>query len=531
MSYNNVMTKRKQPVTRILTPTLNDRTAGILIHPTSLPSRFVIGDLGPSSLHFIDFLSKAGLRWWQMLPVGPIGAGDSPYQCYSAFAGNPLLISPELLQRDGLLTPGDLQKRFVSPRGTVDYAHARSFKDLMLRRAHHRFLKSPGTLHRQLIGFRRRESWWLEDYALFNALRIAEGDDWTGWPTDIRRRDPLAMRRVKRELAQDIDFFAFREWIFTSQWSALKRYAAGQGVGLIGDIPIFVSPGSCDVWANPALFQLKNNGDPKVVAGVPPDYFSKTGQRWGNPHYDWNALRRSGYRWWIDRFRQNLKYFDVVRLDHFIGFVRYFEIPGDAPTAERGRYRPGPAADFFRVVLRALQKKGSTSSPFIAEDLGVVTPEVKALRDQFSLPGMKVLQFAFGLDPEAANYQPHAYPQNSVVYTGTHDNDTTLGWFHDKASPSSTRSQKAIREETEFTLRYLNCSGKDISWAMIRAAFASPAHTAIVPMQDFLNLGSSARMNRPGVAEGNWNWRMSPSALTSALSSKIRVLAETYARI
>ena len=306
----------------------------------------------------------------------------------------------------------------------------------------------------------------------------------------------------------------------------MRRYSAGRGIGLIGDIPIFAAPNSADVWANPEIFKLKADGTPAVVSGVPPDYFAKTGQRWGNPHYRWDVLKRQGYRWWIERFQQTLSYFDAARLDHFIGFVRSYEIQGDAPTAEKGKYRSGPGESFFKTVIRKLGH-----APFIAEDLGVLTPAVKRLRDHFEFPGMRVLQFAFGNDPEARNYQPHNYPGNCVVYTGTHDNDTTAGWFREKTSAASARSKADIEKERRFTLEYLHSDGKAIPWDMIRAAQASVGHTVIIPMQDVLGLGSDARMNLPGTSTGNWAWRMEEKQITPSLIKRLRELAEVYGRV
>jgi 4-alpha-glucanotransferase len=491
----------------------------MLLHPTSLSTRYVIGDLGPAAYGFIDFLSASGLRWWQMLPIGPVGPEGSPYQSYSAFAGNAQLISPDLLLRAHWIRPEDAEEGYATPSALVDFKRAAIFKDQLLRKAFKRFQRL-GTSHDywELKTFQKTEAWWLKDYTFFCALRTyLKEEDWTRWPALLRLRQRKAMAQIRQTLVHETDFFAFQEWVFTRQWNALRAYAAQRGIGFIGDIPIFVAPGSCDVWAHPDIFQLRANGRPRVVAGVPPDYFSKTGQRWGNPHYRWETLKKQHYPWWMDRFKKNLAHFDIVRLDHFIGFIRFYEIPGDAPTAEKGRYKKGPGADFFRTVLRALSAEDCP--PFIAEDLGVVTPDVKRLRDTFRLPGMKVLQFAFGADPEAKNYQPHAYPKNCVAYTGTHDNDTTVGWFKNSFS------------ERSFTLRYLNCRRQDIHWAMIRAAFASAANTAIAPLQDFLGLGSKARMNRPGTAQGNWGWRMSPHVLTTTLAKKIRVLSETFGRI
>lgn len=516
---------------RLEPPTLQTRASGLLLHPTSLPNQFPIGDMGSCAFRFMDALANAGQRWWQMLPVGPAGPGHSPYQATSAFAGEPLLVSLEAFVQHGWLDEQDIAN---APKPTrtdrVDFDAAIAFKEPLLRKAfrrHHAHASASVRTARK--AFERSQSKWLDDYALYAALASTlHENEWTRWESGLRLREKQALSAARRDLADEIDFHKFIQWQFVAQWQALRKYGAERGIGLIGDVPIFVAPGGADVWANPALFQLRADGSPKVVAGVPPDYFSKTGQRWGNPHYDWAALKRQRYSWWVDRFRMTLMYFDAVRLDHFIGFVRYYEVPGDAPTAEKGRYRKGPGADFFDSVLKQLKAR---SVPFIAEDLGTVTPEVKALRDQFSLPGMKVLQFAFGKDPEARAYQPHSYPTNAVVYTGTHDNDTTVGWFEDKESSSSTRSKADIDEERAFTLRYLNSDGREIHWDMIRVALASPANTAIFPIQDVLGLNSEARMNRPGVAEGNWDWRLTEGQLSEKEIARLRELSETYARI
>jgi 4-alpha-glucanotransferase len=518
-------------LSRMSAPTLCTRASGILLHPASLPNAFLIGDMGPSAMRFVDFLAAAGQRWWQMLPVGPTGPGHSPYQATSAFAGNPLLISLETLADHGWLSPSDLSHPPATLRGDrIVYEEAAAFKDPLLRKAFRAFDTRASREHRRAFRlFCHLQKGWLEDYALYTAIASHSNElDWTRWAPELRRRERSTMAAAKRQLSSELNYQRFLQWQFVSQWQKLRRYAAQRGIGFIGDVPIFVAPHSADVWAHPELFQLRADGSPRVVAGVPPDYFSRTGQRWGNPHYRWDVLRRQKYRWWVERFRMTLQYFDAVRLDHFIGFVRYYEVPGDAPTAEKGRYRSGPGKDFFKSLFKQLRVR---DVPFIAEDLGVVTPEVKALRDTFGLPGMRVLQFAFGRDPEAKNYLPHSYIQNCVAYTGTHDNDTTVGWFKDKASASSTRSMKEIKEEQAFTLRYLKSDGREIHWDMIRAAVSSVANTAIVPMQDVLGLGSDARMNRPGTAEGNWDWRLKKDQIDKTAARRLREMAETYGRI
>ncbi len=515
-------------------PTLNDRASGLLLHPTSLPNEYPIGDLGPAARNFADFLAQSGQRWWQMLPVGPAGPGNSPYQASSAFAGNPNLISPEMLRIEGFVTRSDATCRRSKNKNRVDYVAAGEFKQRLLRTAYERYRgRRTRKQSREFEEFTHDQNAWLEDFALFSVFSEKYGMAWNRWPNELRSRLPRALAKAQHELHDGLEYYRFVQWQFARQWRALKAFCGERGIGLIGDIPIFVSLDSADVWAHPELFKLRPDGKPQVVAGVPPDFFAKTGQRWGNPHYRWEAHARQNYRWWIDRLRQSLEYVDVVRLDHYIGFVRFYEIPGDALTAEKGRYRKGPGAEFFSAVTRALKSaklEGGTPPLFIAEDLGTVTPEVKALRDRFQLPGMKVLQFAFGKDPEARNYQPHRYAQNAVVYTGTHDNDTTVGWFNDKGSPSTTRSRGDIQEEKQFTLRYLHSNASAIHWDMIRAALSSVANTSIFPIQDVLGLGSEARMNQPGTPEGNWSWRMREGMLSKKLAKTLRRLTEVYER-
>lgn len=514
--------KKTRPAQTVATkmPSLQDRAGGVLLHLTSLPGPYAIGDMGPAAYSLADFLAFSGQRWWQMLPITPIGAGNSPYHSFSSFAGNTLLLSPDLLAKEGWLEPGDLPSLRRTSGGKVDYESARDVKRRCLWRAFERFeASSKPAARRALELFCLREAAWLEDYALFSALRFYHrGKEWSQWETDLRARNPKILAAARRDFARDRRYHQFVQWQFVRQWEALRRYAAERGIGLIGDIPIFVSPNSADVWSHQELFNLRPDGALPVVAGVPPDCFSKTGQRWGNPHYRWEAHKRQGYRWWIGRLRQTFRYFQAARIDHFIGFVRYYEVPADAPTAERGRYRPGPGADFFKAVFRRMGPV-----PLVAEDLGTVTPEVKALRDRFHLPGMKVLQFAFGKGPEAQEYRPHRYPRRAVVYTGTHDNDTTAGWF--------ARGRGDAEKERAFARRYLPSDGREIHWDMIRAAWMSVADTAIAPMQDLLGLGSEARMNRPGVPEGNWEWRLRPDALTADLARRLREMTETYGRI
>jgi len=457
------------------------RSAGVLLHPTSLPGPYGIGDLGPTALEWVDVLARAGQSWWQILPLGPTGFADSPYQSFSAFAGNPNLLSPDLLIQDGLLKKGDVPGANF-PAGHVDFGPVIRFKQGLLARAWEHFQASPPRPLRSAFDeFCTREASWLDDFALFMALKDAhEGSDWHTWDHDLVLRRPAAVDRTRRKLAGDVGRHRFGQFLFSRQWAAVKKYAASKGVRLIGDVPIFVSIDSADVWANPDLFQLDEERQPRVVAGVPPDYFSPTGQLWGNPHYDWARMKQTGYAWWVARLKHTLEQVDVVRLDHFRGFEAYWEVPAGEPTAENGRWVKAPGAELFKALKKALG-----GLPLIAEDLGLITPEVDALRKAFELPGMRVLQFAFS-NPDN-QFLPHHYEHNTVVYTGTHDNDTTVGWY-------KTMSEN----ERAFLKRYLPSVGSDIAWEMIRVAFSSVADYAIVPVQDLLCLGSEARMNFPG---------------------------------
>ncbi|HEY0839960.1 MAG TPA: 4-alpha-glucanotransferase, partial [Vulgatibacter sp.] len=453
-------------------PTLHSRASGILLHPTSLPGPFGCGDLGPAADRFAAWLEAAGQRWWQMLPVGPVGYGNSPYSALSAFAGNPLLLSPERLAADGY-DVGAPPPRFPDDR--VDFAAAIPWHRQMLEAA---FRSWEGASDPRFDRFCREQAHWLDDWALFMALKEARGGRaWFEWEEPLRDRWPDALAAQRRALAPELVRHRFVQWLFDREWERLRATCAAHGVGLIGDLPIFVAHDSADVWAHRELFFVDGRGQPSVVAGVPPDYFSRSGQRWGNPLYRWDALRESGYAWWLERLRQVLHRFDAIRLDHFIGFTRYWEIPGQDETAERGRWLPGPGDDFFRAAHDALGEL-----PLIAEDLGAVTPEVTALRDRFGLPGIRILQFAFGTDPQAPDFLPHNYPRNAVVYTGTHDNDTVEGWYRDPGGPGSQRTPQQAEKERRAAERYLGMEGcsphpgarvDGMHWAMIRAVLAS----------------------------------------------------------
>lgn len=492
-----------------------DRASGILLHPTSLPGSYGIGDIGPQAHHWIEFLSKTGCSLWQLLPLGPTGYGDSPYQCFSAFAGNFYLISPELLLRDGLLKPDDLAgaERFPSER--VDYGAIIPWKLALLEKAFVRFQTgSFPAIKSELARFQSDNSAWLEDFALFMALKDAHsGAPWPSWAAPLRGRHPEALESARQQHKLVIQSHIFRQFLFFRQWAFVRANAAKEGIRIIGDIPIFVAHDSADVWANPDLFYLDKLGKPTVVAGVPPDYFSATGQLWGNPLYRWDLHASTGYNWWLDRFRAVLKLVDFVRLDHFRGFAGYWEVPGAATTAVKGRWVPGPGKRFFTVVRESLG-----NLPIIAEDLGVITPDVVDLRDSFGLPGMKIFQFAFAATPEDP-FLPHNYPKNCVVYTGTHDNDTALGWY-----------QRVPQNETHFYRQYVDRDGSDVSWDMIRAVWSSVANFALAPMQDFLSLDNRARMNYPGNPSGNWTWRMPASATSEELCARIQKINYLYSR-
>jgi 4-alpha-glucanotransferase len=501
---------------------LNERGSGVLLHLTSLPGPYGNGDLGAEARRFAERLSAAGQRWWQMLPVGPPGAGNSPYSARSAFAGSPLLIDLEALAEDGLLTRRPAAPSLPSER--VDYAAAGAFRSAELRGAFASFRnrrKPPS-----FVAFLRRASAWVHDYALFSALRSANGGaPWNEWERDLRLRKPEVIGAARREFAAEIDFHLFEQWVFEEQWRSFKQHCNALGIGLIGDLPFYVSYDSADVWAHQELFELDREGNPTVVAGVPPDFFSKTGQRWGNPHYRWRTLRRTGYRWWIDRFQHDLRRFDVLRLDHFIGFWRTWQVPASALTAEKGTWAKGPRDELFEQLRRL---RGGRL-PLIAEDLGLVIPEVQALRDRFGLPGMKILQFAFGEDAQAHDFRPHNYPRRCVAYTGTHDNDTIVGWFRDRGGQERTARQAEI--ERRAALAYLGVSdGRDIHWRMIRCIHGSVAALAIAPMQDVLGLGSEARMNRPGTETGNWEWRMRSGAFAEPIRDRLAESSDLYDR-
>ena len=489
------------------------RSSGILLHPTSLAGPYGIGDLGPAAYSWLDWLAASGCSLWQVLPLGPTGYGDSPYQCFSAFAGNPYLVSPQALLDDGLLEPQDLADMPAWDERRVDFGRLYAWKPALLEKAFQRFLAGSGALKAEFEAFRAENALWLDDYSLFMAIKETHGGgSWDGWPVALRSRQPSAMQAARTSLASAVLRISFSQFLFFRQWKALRTYAHAKGIQIIGDIPIFVAFDSSDVWAHPDLFYLDESGKPTVVAGVPPDYFSPTGQLWGNPLYKWEVHRASGYSWWLERMRATLKLVDILRVDHFRGFAGYWEVPAGKPTAEIGRWVKGPGPDFFKAIQANLG-----SLPILAEDLGVITPDVVSLRDKFDFPGMKILQFAFS-GPDNP-FLPHSYPQNCVVYTGTHDNDTSLGWY-----------ATAPQEEKDYARRYLKIDGSQFARDLIRAAWSSVAVFALTPMQDLLELGNSARMNYPSRLGGNWEWRMDSRALSEGLKAWVKELNWLYQR-
>ena len=490
----------------------NLRKSGILLHPTSLPGPGGIGSLGKEAHAFIDFLHQSGQSLWQVLPLGPTSLGDSPYSCYSAFAGNPLLVDLEAIVAEGDLDYADL--RYDLPEDKVDYRQARKYKSESLKKAAAKFFSGGDENRKAEFEEFRMQSPWLNDYSCFMAMKlIHRGKCRSDWPAAVVKHYTAALDEVFAGCRDAIQELEYVQWQFFRQWLKVKEYANAKGIGIIGDIPIFVAEDSADVWANPHLFKLDDKCRPSVVAGVPPDYFSETGQLWGNPIYDWDSMARDGYRWWIERFRSSFSLYDLVRIDHFRGFEAHWEVPAGEKTAVNGRWVEGPGESLFDTLADVLGKL-----PIIAEDLGVITPKVEALRDRYSFPGMKILQFAFGSGPDNP-YLPHNHIRRSVIYTGTHDNDTTLGWF-----------SSITKEEKETVCAYLGISGENIVWDLIRSALVSVADTVIIPLQDILSLGSEARMNIPGTASGNWVWRYSPEALNAGLAANLLRLTEIFGR-
>jgi len=490
------------------------RASGILLHPTSLPSRFGIGDFGDEAYKFIDFLERTGQTYWQILPLNPTGYGDSPYSSFSAFAGNTILIAPQRIVEDGFLTEEETIERPYFSIDRVDFGSVIEWKNNLLKKAFERFRQTTDeAVADSFHKFCDSNNFWLEDYAIYRAIKKRNHESWQNWDEPLKHRQPEALSKAKQELDEEMFAQKFYQYLFYKQWFDLKRYANERGVKIVGDVPIFVALDSCDVWCDPSQFKLNEDGSPRVASGVPPDFFSNTGQLWGNPIYDWEEMQADGFRWWIDRMRFIFQTVDVVRVDHFRGFEACWEVPGTDRTAENGRWVQAPGDELFAALRDALG-----DLPMLAEDLGVITPEVERLRDSIGLPGMRILLFAFGGDSHNT-YLPHNYTKNSVVYTGNHDNDTVVGWF-----------KSTSKRERDFCLKYLKGSKREIHWDFIRAAFSSVADTAIVPLQDVLGLGNEARMNLPSSYSGNWNWRCKQSDFTEEISKKLKEMTEIFQR-
>ena len=503
------------------------RQAGILLHPTSLPGRYGIGEIGPEAHRWLAHLNTMGQKIWQVLPMGPTGYADSPYQTLSTFAGNPALISFDSLRDDSLLQEADLQDFPTFPENYVDYGPVLAARSKILQRVAREFdRRATPILKAAWMRFCEDESKWLEDYALFAALKDEQGNGpWIDWPEPLRRREPAALAAARKKHSAAIQQRKVLQFLFFHQWLSLREEARKRGISLIGDIPIFVAHDSADVWCHPELFFLDSNGSPTVIAGVPPDYFSATGQRWGNPLYRWSVHEDQGYAWWIARLRSTLNLYDIVRIDHFRGFAANWEIPAAESTAIHGRWVPGPGKKLFDAAHQALG-----DLPIIAEDLGVITPDVDALRESLGFPGMRILQFAFGDDPKAAEFRPESYPANCVVYTGTHDNDTTVGWYQSEPGQDSTRNLDQIAREQHNVRTYLSSNGSQIHWDLMGLALRSNANTAIYPLQDVLGLGSSARMNTPGREQGNWSWRFRWEQLSQDVEQRLRLMTQEAGR-
>lgn len=498
---------------------MGKRSSGILLHATSLPSRFGIGDLGPAAYAFVDFLARTGQRYWQVLPLNPTEriCASSPYSSVSAFAGNTCLISPEMLVADGLLEGGDLENLPLFREGVSDYEKVEAHKGALLLKAYENF-RAKGKRVYEFEKLCAEHASWLDDYALFVVIkRKMQGKVWSDWPAELRDREPSCLAAAREELAFEIDKEKFLQFLFHKQYVALKEYCVGKKVQVIGDLPIYVNYDSADVWSHPVLFKLNGDKKPAAVAGVPPDYFSKTGQLWGNPVYNWDMLEQTGFEWWVRRMSQNLKLYDVVRVDHFRGLIAYWEVPAGHQTAVSGRWVDVPYEEFFSTL-----KKRFHELPIIAEDLGIITPEVKAAMEKLGFPGMKVLLFAFGEDNPEHPYLPHNFDRRCVVYTGTHDNNTSRGWFDGEASPEDRRRFE----------RYIGrkIAAEHVHEEMVRLAMMSVADTVIIPMQDVLGLGQGSRMNQPATVDGNWSWRLKAGQVTEDVGRYLAEITKIYGR-
>jgi 4-alpha-glucanotransferase len=506
------------------------RSAGILLHPTSLSGPYGIGELGSEALRFCSYLRDSGIKIWQVLPLNPTGYGDSPYQSLSAFAGNPLLISLEMLVAEDLLDRATLQSLPPFPIDRVDFSTLIPWKFSLLRKAASKFFeRATSETVADFEKFVQENRAWLDDYALFMAAKDAHGGKvWTEWDPELAARDNLALARWQERLSSEVAAYKFWQFEFFRQWNAIQQECERRGIRIMGDIPIYAAHDSADVWAHPEMFWLDEKGNPLKVSGVPPDYFSATGQLWGNPLYRWDAMKNERYRWWVERLRASLQMFDMVRLDHFRGFEAYWEILAGEPTAMHGKWVKGPGAELFKVLTEELGPL-----PIVAENLGVITPEVEAIRKQFGYPGMAILQFAFSTDPQAPTFRPHNYEQQLVAYTGGHDNDTMFGWWRSGVA-QSTRTQADVNKEYADAQNYFGVSADqldlEVNWIFIREVMKSVANTVLFPMQDVLGLGSEARMNTPGTLGGNWTWRLRPDGLREPDQCRLKLFTEIYDR-
>jgi len=492
-----------------------ERSAGILLHPTSLPEKFGIGDLGPNAYSFVDFMKKAGQNLWQMFPLGPTGYGDSPYQCFSAFAGNPLLISPEFLQKDGLLNEEDLQNIPHYDPHKIDFGSVINYKNDLLQKAFGNFKKLKKNLEQECGKFCKKNEYWLDDFSLFMAAKHFHGGVlWTQWDSSIAFRKNIP--EWKSKLKNEIEFQKFLQYTFNKQWNAIRNYAHENGIKIIGDLPIFIAYDSADLWANKKLFTVKEDGTLDFVAGVPPDYFSSTGQLWGNPLYKWKVMEKDDFAWWRKRIANLLSMVDIIRIDHFRGFDAYWEIPGDAKTAIKGRWVKAPGEKLFNSI-----KKDLGELPIIAEDLGVITNSVVELRDKFNFPGIKILQFSLGENGDK-KFLPHNHVKNCIVHTGSHDNETTRGFLE-----TERKKHSGIYE---WAQKYFNFYGNDMTNELIRAAYGSVSNICVIPMQDILNLGNEARMNLPGTTGGNWTWRFTWDQINDSLARQYKEMTVLFER-
>ncbi len=491
-----------------------ERSNGILLHPSSLPGKWGIGTLGKEAIKFIDWMKEAGVKMWQLLPMGPTGYGDCPYSSFSAFAGNPYFINYEILLEEGWLKDSDLPDDKMFSRDKVDFGKIYETKFIVLKKACDRFSEQAEDQKKEYAYFCEKHSFWLDDFAFFMALKNTfPGQSWLDWPDDIRKREPQAVKKYREELDQDIHFQKWMQFEVFRQWKNIKNYANEQGIKIVGDIPIYVASDSADAWSMHEMFQFDEDIKPVKVAGVPPDYFSATGQLWGNPLYDWNRMEDDGFKWWIRRVEANLEMVDIIRIDHFRGLAAYWAVPSGEETAINGEWIPAPGKKMFQAILKKLG-----DLPIMAEDLGVITPDVEELRDHFGFPGMKILQFAFD-SGEENDYLPHTYNKNCIVYTGTHDNDTIVGWYN-AAQP----------KDKEWAMDYINGNKKEVAWSFLRAAWASTALIAIAPLQDFMGLGTEHRMNIPGTPLENWTWRFTEKQLDSEIKNKLKHLNSLYNR-